>query len=617
MNNSFFLIVISTVLCWTSLTQAIENASGSYFKTIAIPFERVLLRAIPQRNRDLFKPEDVVTTGDGKLFLIRPHARALIYTLNRQGYKVVLLTSLTKDSDVLAKSISMNTKGSLSLAQLAQVVPASYPANTEEVWDTKSLGLGPNALFLVDNKLKINSDAHALNLGPIYYAYPTFEKLKENKPATSDEYFANTEEEWFLEFNNLARAFSNLSSILKGDLIEAQRAILAAENRSQKQPTIDGVNELNYIFQPYTFKFVKSPDGTKYLGCERTDNRTKARTIATLLECAEQVTTTFYAYKNLKKSNCSIFDEENVEISPVDVHKCDEFIVFNHPKTNTLLKLRVIAGMESMSESEFFRRIFDAPTDANPYRLYDPTNVLAKKDHLNYLDCYRATNRRNLQAFDSTGKLLESCKLDTVYSWGTEAKLNILISQMGNVNPWKTIQTLYTTRGPFSTFGYGSIAIRIKLKKDVIFKRTDSHTRCDHANSTQAATTVYVRAGDQYRDWTICNTGVIHSWSFFNREHYDEIVKDYLHHQELLKSGVSISGYIEQYDSAQQAQSIFGAILDRHPFTEDILIQNLRLFIKKIAELKEQIFYNPDLPASEKNREAHFRTNYPTYFNER
>lgn len=612
MNKHTLFTLLAVMLCWSSFAHAIEKATGSYFKTIAIPFEHTLLRAIPHRNKALFKPEDVVIS-EGKAYLVRPHARALVHALKKQGYKIVLLSLLPKGSDALAKLVTINKKGDQTLSQIASIVPVG----ADEPWDTKALGLDAATLYLVFDQLKIDKEAKTLNTGPTFYAYPTYEKLKENKPAEPNEFFPDTEEKWYLEYNSLARVYTHLSLVLKGGLPEAMRAIQSVEKGDPKQQTLEGARELEYVLEPYLFKFIKSPDGSKYLGCERTENRTKAKNMVPLIECAEQDNKVFFGYKNLRKSSCSIFDEENIEIGAVDVRKCNEFVVIRHPKTNTMHKLRVIEGMESMSEAEFIRRILESPTDANPYRLYDPTDVLAKKDHLNYLECYRATGNINLQAFDASGNLHESCKLDTLYSWGTEAKLNVLISQMGQVNPWKTIQTIYTSRGPFSTFGYGPVAIRIKLKKNVVFKRTSSYTRCDHATSPEAQTTVYVRNGDQYRDWTICNTGVIHSWSFFNREHYDEIVKDYLRHQELLQSGTSIAGYIEQYSSYQQARTVFGGSIDGHSFGEEKLIQNLQLFIRKIENGSEKIYYNPDLPASEKNREAHFRTSYPTYFNER
>jgi hypothetical protein len=199
--------------------------------------------------------------------------------------------------------------------------------------------------------------------------------------------------------------------------------------------------------------------------------------------------------------------------------------------------------------------------------------------------------------FDGEQHVVSDCAVDTLYSWGPEVKIRDLERRIGANGPWQGIRALYSTVSPITTFGYGPLVVRIKLKPNIIFQAS-GYQSCAGAQPN----TVYVRY-DSFADWTICDPSVIHSWSYGTPEIYDEIVRE-------MKKYEATPQSIFYYEQGEQG-NLFNFAEDRHKFRKGIFKHNLDLLREIIQNNQGHIYFNPDLPAEEKTRQKHYETRYP------
>jgi hypothetical protein len=120
---------------------------------------------------------------------------------------------------------------------------------------------------------------------------------------------------------------------------------------------------------------------------------------------------------------------------------------------------------------------------------------------------------------------------DTLYQWLTvEAATTVIqnnrlasLAMLGSISDiprffWKT---------PVGSFGYGAVSMRIKLKADVTFERTEWNDRKCSSLRTRfnVSKTVFVSflPGNGYHEFFLCDNGPIHSISIGTQEHLREI----------------------------------------------------------------------------------------------
>lgn len=143
---------------------------------------------------------------------------------------------------------------------------------------------------------------------------------------------------------------------------------------------------------------------------------------------------------------------------------------------------------------------------------------------------------------NQNGYIVPECTPEILYSWGGFDKLNWFVNNMGNSKSWPSPMPrgLFTTSSAAGTFGYGPVAIRIKVKPSVRFKLAVSPAVSTCAgyfangtiNRESAKNTIVSRLdlradGLSFLEYTICSSEVIDSWSYGKSEHFDEILRDH------------------------------------------------------------------------------------------
>lgn len=121
------------------------------------------------------------------------------------------------------------------------------------------------------------------------------------------------------------------------------------------------------------------------------------------------------------------------------------------------------------------------------------------------------------------------CIPDVLYSWQSEEKINW--NQFPQ-NPLTGGKYLYTWRTPVSTYAFGNIQIRLKLRKDIKFRwfiknRGEVTFRCpadDQDNTVYVLTTTYQKVVSEY---LICSPNVLESWSTHTLGAYYEAANEY------------------------------------------------------------------------------------------
>lgn len=153
--------------------------------------------------------------------------------------------------------------------------------------------------------------------------------------------------------------------------------------------------------------------------------------------------------------------------------------------------------------------------------------------------------------------LLAECLPDTLYSWGNWEKIRAIKKyfQSGKQDV-RDMRTIYSSRTPLSSFAYGNISIRMKLKKGVKFKFIRPNTRsggyidvvqnravpqydfwkghagdhgyrtCSFLSKEEINNTILINWAVQddnaLLDFPICSREVVESWSYGQPEHYED-----------------------------------------------------------------------------------------------
>jgi hypothetical protein len=137
--------------------------------------------------------------------------------------------------------------------------------------------------------------------------------------------------------------------------------------------------------------------------------------------------------------------------------------------------------------------------------------------------------------------------------------------------------TIFTTPSASSTFGYGLIPVRFKIKKGTPFKETTYGARMH---------SVGVRLG-RFQDFTIQDPSVIENWSYGTPELYDEIVRDVLR----ISSGKRALSYKEAEPWGEGMERLYSQAADDNVQDESTLKRSLLELIREILNGEGRIVY--------------------------
>lgn len=219
--------------------------------------------------------------------------------------------------------------------------------------------------------------------------------------------------------------------------------------------------------------------------------------------------------------------------------------------------------------------------------------------------------------------MVDECKPDVLYSWGSEAKLENILKALPDGKVWNGpanphtqmkdyaskngVPVLYMALTPASTFGYGSTLIRIKIKKGTPFR-----VREDGAKNKEVGFLKHQLA----QDFKITDSSVIESMSTGTEEIYDEIVRDLLRIKSNKRAQLYFYDPNEKHDTKRTGLDRLTGIgqLDDTYFSEVKLKENLLHLIETILNQKGKVHFQKGVCPNYNN---HYRTEKRTYFNPR
>jgi|GEM_PF-3933680 hypothetical protein len=228
----------------------------------------------------------------------------------------------------------------------------------------------------------------------------------------------------------------------------------------------------------------------------------------------------------------------------------------------------------------------------------------------------RDPQRKDHIVKNDNGVLDKDCFPDTYYSWGDYKKLQLYSENLNNETWAGTFgRPLFMTQSPVATFGYGPIAMRIKIKKTVkaklIFKRQANKKLCEYLEPSEVDNTILVIQWSNYSgsglDYILCSGGPVESWSYGTKTHYDEIVRDIT----WINTNKS-DNYQAYFLDTRNLPEIFGSNLDGKVFSKQRLADALAYHRSLVENKLGQIFY---APGEVKNHKRHFHTRMPIYYN--
>jgi len=216
------------------------------------------------------------------------------------------------------------------------------------------------------------------------------------------------------------------------------------------------------------------------------------------------------------------------------------------------------------------------------------------------------------------------CRPDTLYSWGPRAKKGTIDETLADGNDWqgpinaKSMGkggSLFASISAVSTYGFGSVLTRYKIKSDAPVVAGDVYDPIDRG--------VTVRT-DNYHDFVIRNASAVESWSSGTPEIYDEVVRDirrfrdgkrksvYWEKPRLSKFDPVTSKYVDPEPAKPGIEDLFRQNADGYKTSELTLKQNLLELIREILAGEGKVSYAKDAC---RNRARHYATEHPNYIN--
>lgn len=223
----------------------------------------------------------------------------------------------------------------------------------------------------------------------------------------------------------------------------------------------------------------------------------------------------------------------------------------------------------------------------------------------------------NSYVYGNLDYLSEDCKPDVLYSWGPTVKLENMKKTMIDNQLWKgspnpinnKATTLFMAKSPVVSFGYGDIAIRIKLKSGTPFPY-EHHSMFNKGEKDYSKVDGVMMNRAWNKDYMLKNSSFINSWSFGTPQIYDEMVRDILRFKNKKSAEVYASNGTN--DPSKGLDNLFQQKADRKDFSEKELKRKLLKHISMILNGEGKIHYQK---GSCRNKELHYKTNKPTYSN--
>lgn len=658
------LLLFLGILLLTTLSHGQGQKLVLPVQNIVIPVESILVQGVPaaMANSLPTSRKFSIRTTRNFHFVYRQGAQDFVHKLVETGLHIHLVSKFYDQAklDEIAKAFVVPKAGGRNLNTLVK----------------SSLALGDKSIALKDLKIKVDetlvleTDELSSNAkfklpsGPTYFNHESFSDAQENRRRNASDAnllknMPDTELKWRSERFKVYQLTTWIY-----DLRDANKDDLEIKIRNLNTTDLERIHTvgrdlLQDSFLPVTAQWALARDGKSITGCQRTEMRTgrylgtedisecaqlpankieyifddqRGRAIGCSMyfqgiqtpaqpsgeQCLRSLKNPIYAYSDLKKTACMLLTDKGFLVGAADLRQCGDRYSIWVAQAKRFYIFKAFAGMENLTPRELERRVVSPPPDEdNLMRLFEPW-----ADQRPIGPDLRGCIVNRFQSFKANmnGSLSDQCKTDTLYSWGDIAKIQALEGQIGgHLTSWRPIRTLYATRGPISTFGYGDLSIRIRLRDNVQFRQHNAFLRCDLEGDKHKGI-VYLRADGYFSDWTFCDPDVIHSWSYGTPEHYDEIVQELIGHDVALKQNSSVIGWVEVYSGLHhQKSSIFfdGTIDDRKNYSRRVLSQNMTTHLRWIENNSQGVVhFNPALNQTEKTREKHFSTQYPTHFNE-
>ena len=266
--------------------------------------------------------------------------------------------------------------------------------------------------------------------------------------------------------------------------------------------------------------------------------------------------------------------------------------------------------------------------------------------------------QKNFEGADFNPK----CAPDTLYTWQGQWTIDFLNKNMrsNKIFPIPTNKSkekvMFFWRSPIPTFGYGDYNLRVKLKPDVKFlfvggKRNPCPKMKNRKN------TVFVRVSkglSELSEYILCNGSAVDSWSYGTKEHYQEALTDlnwiihrpnsewepYQRTSSWIKEALrGNSGFLRMNNNLVDTESVFKktnsnsslakkagltdllqkrySIVNYSPdvpsefWSRDSLYKRMLYFYRLSKSGKGKVYYSKD----SNNKNNHFKTRLPTYFN--
>lgn len=238
------------------------------------------------------------------------------------------------------------------------------------------------------------------------------------------------------------------------------------------------------------------------------------------------------------------------------------------------------------------------------------------------LNCEVKSQRYHL-THNKDGYITPECTPEVLYSWGGFDKLNWFVNNLGNSKwPHQLPRSLFTTSSAAATFGYGPVAIRIKVKPSVRFRLvvSPSGNTCEHyisegyLTSQNLSNTIIARLdlrddGLSFMEYAICSGGVIESWSYGMPEHFDEILRD--HHWMTTKHFYQWEAYAKRNGVDKYLDNDLDTTSTKYKAVYSLEVLQAR--IGMLRALTNDGFGQVLAPSAQA-RARHFRITKPNYF---
>jgi hypothetical protein len=586
---------------------------GRFSKELVLPLEGFLVQGIPLALRDTVDSDNRLQTSNG-FYAIRAGAREFISETIAQNYKLHIISNLgLNEATEITKNFEL--KGGKKLSAVVEDIKGGDDLKDGNISGDKFKIQGAFIVVTTSEfaKMRVASEAVTLDLGQVYFHYRSFEEATKNRITTGPkaDYFPKTEKEWIAEFYKAGRVYIDLVEANKGGKFDFINNLRILHQEDEGNLSLAGIQMLDHKGLPVTYRLKMNADNTAVSACEVVDVRHgEVKGTADLAKCLEDGTIV-KAWTNRQRQDCAAFTTDNIYIIGHQ-EGCGDTVAFK-VKDKTVMFAET-AETKKLSATEL-EKYLDGPlpTERDPYQLFEKYNDKPNAKTLNLSHCRTG----GWQTMNKGSTLTPECQPDTLYSWGPMIKIKELKNFMGNgAKAWTSLsRNIFFARSAISTFGYGEVPIRVKLKAGVKFKSSDF--ACQGAADREIETTVFYRDDGYYSDWVICSPKVIASWSYERPKHYDEMIKDFRRHSDRSHKAADVDYYSFDQNSVNTIFSDYGGpTVDYHDFSLNFWQRNLLEILKHTKAGDGEIMYNPDLPASEKTEEAHFRTAHPIYFNE-